>query len=62
MASGGGTDNIITGGAGGAGGYIECDIITPPATPTYTIGAGGTAGGVGGAGGSGVIVIDEYYS
>jgi hypothetical protein len=56
------------GNSGASGGYCEKLIVTPLATYSYAIGAGGTAGGAGGsgafaggAGGSGLIIVDEYY-
>lgn len=65
-SSGAGTVNV-GGGGGGAGGYTEYFIMSPAATYTYTVGAGGAAGAAGtngfaaGAGAAGLIEVTEYY-
>ncbi|MDD5301494.1 MAG: hypothetical protein PHS14_00180 [Elusimicrobia bacterium] len=55
-------------GGGGAGAYAEKTIVSPAASYSYSVGAGGagatSAGGAsyyGGNGGSGLIIVDEYY-
>ncbi len=52
-------------GGGGAGGYLEGQILNPSAM-SYSVGAGGSAGAagtgyVGYVGNGGIIVIEEYY-
>jgi hypothetical protein len=72
-AGGGGagasTPNSLATGTGGcAGAYIRALIVSPSASYSYAVGAGGsgqaagTSGQAGGAGGSGVIVVTEYYN
>ena len=51
--------------SGGAGGYLEGQILNPSAM-SYSVGAGGSAGAagagnVGYVGNGGIIVIEEYY-
>lgn len=62
---GGGGGNANAGapgsGGGGAGGYVSAIIISPAATYSYAVGAGGAALSGGSAGGSGLIVVEEYY-
>lgn len=63
------TGTAVPANGGGGGESAEFIIISPAATYTYTIGAGG-AGGIGtgggaatgGAGGSGYIVVEEHYN
>lgn len=66
-----GANNVgatVSGAAGGAAGFFDCIIVSPAASYTYVVGAGGSAGAVGtsgnagSAGGSGGIWIEEYYS
>lgn len=67
--SGGGASaaSVPTGGAGGAGEYVEILITSPASSYSYAIGAAGTSGSAGtngtagGSGGSGLIYITEVY-
>lgn len=70
-AGGGGAGcaaTVAPGGGGSAGGYVEHIILSPAATYTYTIGAGGaggtlgTSGAAGGNGASGIIIVEEFYN
>ena len=58
-------NNQYAGAGGAAGGYLEAIILSPSATYSYAVGAGGTAGTGGaqngGAGGSGIIIVTEFY-
>lgn len=60
------TVNLGSGAGGGAGEYVEFQILQPAATYSYAVGAGGTAGAAGGGtaggtGGSGVIQVEVFY-
>jgi len=66
---GGGVNATVLGGGGGASGACaERFQLSPSATYTYTVGAGGSAGtaGTGGAGGgngaAGLIIVEEFYN
>lgn len=72
---GGGGDNLATsgsahhGGRGGASGtYLEFILVSPTATYSFDVGAGGaggtnpTNGTDGGAGAEGFIIVEEYYN
>lgn len=60
------TPGVCAGGGGGSSAFCEAIIVSPSATYTYVIGAGGIAGSgaggnLGGIGGSGQIIVEEYY-
>ena len=60
-------NGLNPGGGGCAGGYCEKLIVSPNASYSYAIGAGGAGGPAGsngyhgGAGAGGIIIIYEYY-
>ena len=65
---GGGGNNFTAGSSsgsgGGAGGYVDAIIVSPNATYSYQVGAGGTgqtSGLPGANGGSGYIEVNEFY-
>jgi hypothetical protein len=65
----GNPDKVSSGGGGGAGGYVETFYYYPPATISWSVGAGGSAGAdnAGGQfcsglqGGSGAIWVTAYW-
>jgi hypothetical protein len=66
--AGGSATTTFAGAGGGAGGFIDAIIVSPDATYSYTVGAGGSGGSagvsgfVGGSGGTGYIEITEFYN
>lgn len=60
-------NNAQTGAGGGAGATVRAILVAPPASCTYTIGAGGagqlagTSGSHGGAGAAGRILFREFF-
>jgi hypothetical protein len=66
--AGGSATTTFAGAGGGAGGFVDAIIVSPNATYSYTVGAGGSGGSagvsgfVGGSGGTGYIEITEFYN
>ncbi len=63
--SGGAVASTASGGGGGAGAYCEAILLSPSATYSWVVGAGGAGGAAGGNaggnGGSGIIIVMAHF-